>query len=454
MIRYKLSRIFTIFCGALLVYFFSWFAVYETGINSTLIQSEDALPATFLPASLSREGDFDLDEYFNLLISRYPQPDGGRVPYYLREVGGHFYSAFPVLTPLLVVPVYFVPVRLGLPVNFETAGILAHLSAALIVAASVAVMYVVFRLVTGNRGLATILSLAYAFGTCSFGLSSQALWQHGTSQLMLALALYFLVRGIGNPKKAAWAGLFLSLATLARPTGIIAVFILSLYFLKKFGLRWFIYYAVLGLIPLILFLITPGALVGVLSGYGSQLGSSWTAPFPGAFLALWFSPSKGVLTYSPVFFFSFLGLWILLRRKKDLYTGSIRTFLESPNLFYWIFACIMAHSLVVGKWYSWYGGWTFGYRMMVDMLPFLSFLWVPFAQSGYWKRLEKIFYLAFLWSLGIQLAGIVFFDGVWHNLYDEGSRMGWVWSVKNSEMVYYLRRVFGRIRGIPANQIR
>ena len=238
----RISKPFFLFTLSFFVYFFSWLLVYKIGINETLIQSEDTLPAFFLPASLSLEGDFDLDEYFELLVSRYPQPDGARVPFYLEEVEEHFYSAFPVVTPLLAVPVYFLPLKLGLPISFETISLLGHISAALIVAASVAVMYLVFEALLipqpprlGRKprrfslaglldGGPLLLSFVYAFGTCSFGLSSQSMWQHGASQLMFSLALYFLVCGLKRPNRAVWAGLFLSLATLARPTGAVAVF--------------------------------------------------------------------------------------------------------------------------------------------------------------------------------------------------------------------------------------
>ena len=210
----------------------------------------------------------------------------------------------------------------------------------------------------------------------------------------------------------------------------------------------------------------------------------------------WFSPSKGVLTYSPVFLFSFLSVWLLWRGKRSCGVGSIpvissnvkvqssnkaqsskpkyfgiwildlvchlsfgfwnflKRSVRANDLFYWIFACVVVHSLIVGKWYSWYGGWAFGYRMMTDMLPFLAFLWIPFVKSPYWEKLKKWFYLAAVYSLGIQLAGIGFYDGVWHGLYDNGSQMGWLWSIRNCEMAYYLRRVIGKLTGVPANQIR
>lgn len=114
------------------------------------------------------------------------------------------------------------------------------------------------------------------------------MWQHGASQLMFALALYFLVRGFEEPKKTVWAGLFLSLPTLSRPTGAVVVVIVSFYLLlkvffdgkggrflvKQFKSLYFFEYLFLGLLPLAVFLAIPEMSRGVLASYGSQVGSS------------------------------------------------------------------------------------------------------------------------------------------------------------------------------------
>ncbi len=486
-----LQKPLLVFFLAFFVYFFSWFFVYKTGINDTSIQSQDTLPALFVPASMSLEGNFNLDEYYELLISEHPHPDGEGVPFYLKVVDGHFYSAFPVITGLFAVPIYFLPLRLGLPVTFETVAILGHVASAMMIALSVTFMYKIFRqlAIDGRRSL--VLSLVYAFGTCSFALTSQGMWQHTASQLMFSLALYFLVLGFENPNRAVWSGLFLGLATLSRPTGALAVLFLSSYFLFRFSWLNFLKYVLLGLFPLAVFLAVPGLHEGVFAGYASQVGSNWTAPFPQGFLGEWLSPSKGILVYSPVFLFSFIGVWLLIRGRAKINLGvspakissnkiqitnksqssnfkifgtwglgfgisrRLNSLASRENLFYWVFVCIVIHSLTVGKWYHWYGGWAFGYRMMSDMIPFLAFLWVPFAKSKYWEDLKMWFFGAAFWSVGIQLAGIAFFDGVWHNLFDEGpNSQAWLWSIKNSEMLYYVRRLIAKLKGQPTNLVR
>ena len=46
------------------VYFFSWLLAYGLGINKLSIQSEDTLPALFLPAAIIKEKTLYLDAYY------------------------------------------------------------------------------------------------------------------------------------------------------------------------------------------------------------------------------------------------------------------------------------------------------------------------------------------------------------------------------------------------------
>lgn len=96
----------------------------------------------------------------------------------------------------------------------------------------------------------------------------------------------------------------------------------------------------------------------------------------------------------------------------------------------------------MGRWKHWYGGWSFGYRMVSDILPFLVILMVPYVKSDFFEKTKKLFYLLFSISVAIQFIGLVFFDGIWHAAYDRGFRdTRWLWSIKDSEMLFYVRRV-------------
>src|SRR5205823_5605015 len=137
----------------------------------------------------------DLDEFAFLHDAAarrvFPLLDG--VPYFLHYHAGHYRSAYSPGPAAIALPVYAGPVLAGVPVD-PWAPRLEKLAAVLIVALSVlCVFWALVDLVEWRwaLGIATI----YAFGTSSFSVSSQALWQHGPSQLFLSLLLLCLVRG-------------------------------------------------------------------------------------------------------------------------------------------------------------------------------------------------------------------------------------------------------------------
>lgn len=467
---------------SILIYFSSWFFVYKTGINDLSIQSEDTLPAMFIPVAIIKEGTIYLDSYYDMLLEKYPHPDDkdyelGLVPFYLREVVSkgfncapfgecvpfehtHYVSAFPIITALLALPIYFFPVILGIPINFETVTILAHISAGFIVALSGGFLYLLLRdhffekdsEAPLRKQKSFLLTLIYLFATVNYAQVSQALWQHGTVQLFTILALLAIYK-----RKYILTGLFFGLMFLSRPTsGILVVFLglltLARFFdLPTFSLKEFfqniwiqrkdvaqiIKKLILGLIPPILFFLWYNKVFyGDISnqGYSNQIFTEWKGRFPEGFLGLWLSPSKGILIYSPVFIFSLLGLGLVIKRWRQ-------------NLDYILFGLIiLLHTLVLGKWKHWYGGWSFGYRMASDIIPFLILFIVPFIKSGLFKKLKMPFYLLFGISFLVQIFGMVFFDGVWHAAYDLGfDRTSWLWSIRNSEFGFNIRRVFVKI---------
>ena len=73
------------------IYFLSWLAVYKTNINKLSIQSEDTLPAMFLPVTILKEGTLYADTYYQMIAEKYPHPDDksgmlGLTPFYFRKI--------------------------------------------------------------------------------------------------------------------------------------------------------------------------------------------------------------------------------------------------------------------------------------------------------------------------------------------------------------------------------
>jgi len=299
------------------IFFFSWFFAYKTGINSLIVQSEDTLPAMFLPLSIIKEETFYLDTYYNTMLRKYPHPDDKTfekqlTPFYLRRIVAgnglvHYVSAFPIMAGILALPVYVLPVLFGVSATFANLTVLAHTSSALIVAFAGSFLYLVLKKrFSLDEKQSLLLMAVYMFGTVNYAMVSQALWQHGAVQLFSILGLYFL---LGSFAKSIFkhkvlflflASLMLGFAVISRPTAIITVVLMSFLVVERFGLKAKGFIALLiyifGLIPAALFFLWYNSAFYVTisnQGYTSQLLVNWLGAFPEGFFGLWFSPSKG-----------------------------------------------------------------------------------------------------------------------------------------------------------------
>jgi len=82
---------------------------------------------------------------------------------------------------------------------------------------------------------------------------------------------------------------------------------------------------------------------------------------------------------------------------------------------------------------------------MTEMIPYMVLLLIPFITSKYFvkKPFNIIFWTLFAFSIFTQLLGILMFDGNWHTLYD--GKPGWLWSIKNSQIVFAIERILFKL---------
>lgn len=442
---------FKIFVGSFLIFFSFWFVSYKAGFNSLPIQSEDTIPAMFLPVTIIKEGTFYANSYYDKIISKYPHPDDksyekGMTPFYFKKVDDNYISAFPLITGFLALPVYLIPVLLGINITWTNLIYLSHISSALIISFTGYVFYLLVKnYFLKERTRAYLLTFIFLFANINFALVSQSLWQHGSVQLFAVLFLYFLFN-----KKYLVSGLSLSLAVLARPTAALFVPFLAVLVLEsvntgsklelKKNFKPYVTFT-FGFLLSVLFFVwyTNKYYLGIENnGYASQYILGWLSKFPEGFLGLWLSPSKGILIYSPIFIFSIVGTYLALKKKN---------YLKRENLKYLVFfSIVLVHTLILGRWKHWYGGWSFGYRMAADIIPFLVLLIVPFLNSDLFTKYKKTFFGLLIFSVLVQIFGIFFFDGIWHAAYDLGfENTSWLWSVKDSEFVFNIRRILVKL---------
>lgn len=429
-----LSIIFiSIFLFHFLFSFLFWFLVYKTGINSLPLQSEDILPSVFTSISLVKNQTVYVSEYYQMMVSKYPQPDDSTLtPFYLRKIDDNYVTAFPLISSVISLPITFGYFLFDSQVTWESVYFISHLSGSFIISLSSAlIFYIFFNLLKTNLKKSLILTFIFSMCTINLPLISQGLWQHGTVQLFLILAVIFYLKN--NPFL-----LFLSLgfAILARPTAGIALVIFAVFLIVNQRKRIFpdfdFKYWVGGffgiLIPFLFFIYYNNTFYQSLTnqGYASQLENSWLGNFPESFIGMFLSPSKGVLIYSPILIFSLIGFYYGYKKH------------ELVKISFWI---VLVHCLVLSKWKHWYGGYGYGYRMVSDVIPFFIFpIW--FMLEAHFEKIKKIVFILIILSFSIQFSGLIFFDSIWHNAYDTGFRdTSWLWSIENSEALFNLRRL-------------
>ena len=441
-----------IFLISLAVFFVPFLIPGFRNINSLIIQSEDTVPSIFTTVSIIKDHTLYLDKYYVMMRDRYPHPDDkdfqkDQTPFYLRKVGGHYITAFPIITSVLSVPVFAPPLIFGMPITWDNLALLNHLSGALVMALAGLFLFKTLREGFNlEEEKSSILTAVYLFATVNFAMISQAMWQHGALQLLSILGIYFFLRQQKSSQSyinMLLSGLFFGFAFLSRPTAGLPILLIELYLVftnlhKTGNLFKSAVSFTSGLVIAASFFLWYNSVYFYdiqNQGYSDQLFRSWLSPFPISFLGVWLSPSKGILIFSPVLIFSIYGLYLAVKGK-----------IEKAGLYKVFAVIILLHTLVISLWKHWYGGWSFGYRMSSDVLPYFIFLLIPYINSAAFEKTKKLFFILFGISVLIEIYGLLFFDGIWHAAYDLGyENTSWLWSIKDSQFLFDIRRVLVKL---------
>ena len=167
--------------------------VFNANLRS--ISAGDTYPARYLPFAIWHYHSIRLDP----IESVAAQGRGSTAFWIVRYPDGRAISLYPVVAPTLLTPLYlpavaYLNLRGWTDARLDyVARVMEKLSASLIAAASVALLYLLLRRRTSER-TAVLLTVAYAFGTTTWVISSQALWQHGMGQLLVIGALLMVHR--------------------------------------------------------------------------------------------------------------------------------------------------------------------------------------------------------------------------------------------------------------------
>ncbi len=320
----------------------------------------DDIPTSLVPIALLRHGTFAIDSVIHPLLT-------GKTANFTVAFKGHVLSRYPVAASVLALPVYAIPILTHAPLSELFIHNLSKISASLITAASVWVFYRAARLRAPEKP-ASALALIYAFGTFSFSVSSQALWQHGAAQLGLAVGfLGFFGEGFLSEMLC---GFGLGLAIAARPDTVFAALGIA-FFLLLNAPKKIPAVALGGAVPSLLVLCYWLYYTGRPLPPEMGLQKSLFVPFqPRVFLALFLSPTQGLLWFSPAALF---GFWAGLRK-------------ESRSAGPWILAGCLATWIFFSCYANWVGGMTFGPRYLsavcVPLLLLCADSWRALSESS------------------------------------------------------------------------
>jgi len=224
-----------IFIVTFFIYFGFWWVFYSTNINSLPLQSEDILPSVFTGISLVKDNTIYLNNYYEMMVSKYPQPDdSSRTPFYLKKVGDNYLSAFPILSSIVTYPIFLVYLQFVPEVNWQDVYNLSHLSGAFVVSLSSVLFYfLLINVFKFSNRTSLWLTIVYSFATVNLSLVSQGLWQHGVVQLFLILGFIYFYK-----KNYFLMTLFLGFGILARPTAAIVLLILGIFIILRKDLNF------------------------------------------------------------------------------------------------------------------------------------------------------------------------------------------------------------------------
>jgi hypothetical protein len=356
-------------------------------VNGRGITAGDTYPARYLPFAIVQDHTI----FLNPVAKVAAQGRGAGAFWMLPRPDGRIISLYPVVVPLLVSPLY-VPAVGYLRLEGWTDGRLDHLarimeklSASLLASLSASLLYLLLRR-RASASIALLLTVAYAFGTTTWMISSQALWQHGMGALLVIGAL-LLLTGASTAPRAIAAGLLCGLIAANRPPDAILAAVLGLY-----GLFWasrrhkllFVAAAALPVAAVVLYNL--GVADNVLGGYGLIGKAAFFSHdvLPGV-AGLLFSPTRGLFVFSPFLLF-------LVLAGRSIPRGHEERFLTVAMI-----AAIVIQIVVYAK-ADWRGGLSWGPRYMTDFLPFLIWMLVPVVSA-----LRGVARITFLVAVGVSI---------------------------------------------------
>ncbi len=347
------------------------------------IHSSDGLSMLSVTESLVKRGDYDTNQ---ILWMGLQQGTFGR--------DGELYSRKGIGTSLVALPLAW----WGLIIPFWGFVQTTLLLNVAVTALSGLLVFLYLRRLGYSWEVGLLVALLFGLGTMAWPYSKYFFSEPLTGLALLATAYLLLrFRETQATSDLALAGtsLGLAIATRLATAAIAPLFLLPLLAYSLPHRRRLISLLAAFLIPLILW----GLLIGgynylrfgnpLVTGYLPQ--ESFRTPLLTGLAGLLVSPGRGLFIYCPILLATLLALPLFLRRHRIEGLLSL--------------SLTIIHIFLYSKWFMWHGGFAWGPRFLVPIIPFLVIPLAPLVEGlhGRWKAAFAS--LAAI-SIAIQILGL------------------------------------------------
>jgi hypothetical protein len=430
-----------------IILFIVLYLAYNT-IDGVGLTSGDTAPASLLPVALLEHHTV----YLDFATSFISNPD---FSYAFSLVNGHYLSLFPIVTPVLVTPLYalsgFLSMFISNPYGNIGFFILSKSAAAFIAALAGVFIYLSGKELFEKR-IAILTVFIFAFATTTWSISSQALWQQGTVELLLAALIYLIIR---NEKHASpvWIvliGILSGLFVFNRPPDALLLIPILFYIVwrERSTIHYFLAGGIFGGLPF--FCYNYFLFGNIFGGYKEDLSLfTLNTGFAGHFLGLLLSPNGGLFIFCPVLLLSAAGFYVIWRKPGS----PIRSLLLVSGL------AVLLECLLYSIWNTLSAsiGYCYGPRYMTGLVPVLCIYTGYFLDDWFGtnktshrgpERWIAFAFVAILLiaSLSIQVIGVFFYGySSDSNLTMDDTR---AWNITDSLIVRSYTEGSGKIPGI------
>ncbi len=367
-----------------------------------------------MPIAILTKGSMAMDEYNQYYLDYYKKVYSGQksIPtqYFFTLTRYGYLSSYPIATGLLLTPFYAVPVFFYSLTHPTTAQwvffsvVAEKISASAITAATAVLFFLIAGQLGASRLVAWMLSLAYAFGSEAWSTSSQALWQHGPGILLMLAACLAAFSCDDRPAagKAVLVGLLCGIAAAIRPTNLLFCLPLLIWFWMRHTGYFFWSVVFFAAIVSAVGAYNIAVFGDFRGGYAQPLNGDFLKGFSG----ILFSPARGLLPYFPLSAFGIVG-YVLGLRSARAHAGFCSV----------LMVFVVSLVLLVSVWPMWWGGYSFGPRLLAETQPMLLLMSVPVFASTQKIRLRWALFAVFLfWSVFIQVVGAFIYPaGMWNS---------------------------------------